>query len=51
MVLTISDEEFVKIKATVMDEDREEALRLMKIFLKRLEQQGRQGLRSHLDGK
>jgi len=50
MVLTISDEEFVKMKGAVLDKDRDEALDLIKIFLKRLEQQSRQGLKSHLEG-
>ena len=50
MVLTISDEEFMKMKGTVMDKNKDEALELMKAFIKRLEQQSRQGLKSHLDG-
>ncbi len=49
MVLTISDEEFVKMKGAVLDADGEEALALMKLFVKRMEQQARQGLKSHLD--
>lgn len=50
MVLSISDEEFMKMKSAVLDKDKDEALELMKAFVKRLEQQSRQGLKSHLDG-
>lgn len=50
MILTISDEEFMRIKGAVLDEDRDEALELIKAFVKHLEQQSRQGLKSHLEG-
>ena len=49
MVLTISDEEFMNMKGAVLDADRDEALILIKAFAKRLEQQSRQGLKSHLE--
>lgn len=49
MVLNISDEEYVNLKMVVMDRDEKEALRILKEFLKRLEQQKNQGLKSHLD--
>jgi hypothetical protein len=49
MVLTISEEEFVEMKMIIMDRDEGEALRLLKEFLKRLEQQKNLGLKSHLD--
>jgi hypothetical protein len=49
MVLTISEKEFVQMKMIVMDKDEREALRLLKEFLKRLEQQKNLGLKSHLD--
>ncbi len=49
MVLTVTDEEFVKMKMIVMDNDKGEAFRLVKEFLKRLEQQKNLGLKSHLD--
>jgi hypothetical protein len=49
MVLNISEEEFVQMKMIVMDRDEGEALRLLKEFLKRLEQQKKLGLKSHLD--
>lgn len=50
MVLTISEEEFVRMRGAVLDADHDEALDLIKAFVKRLEQQARQGLKSHLDG-
>ena len=46
---TISEEEFVHMKMIVMDRDEGEAFRLLKEFLKRLEQQKNLGLKSHLD--
>jgi len=49
MVLNISDEEFVRMKMAAMDRDEKEALRILKEFLKRLEQQKNQGLKSHLE--
>jgi hypothetical protein len=49
MVLNISNEEYVNMKMVVMDRDEKEALRILKEFLKRLEQQQNQGLKSHLD--
>jgi hypothetical protein len=49
MVLTISDEEFVRMQTAVLDGDKQEALQLIRDFVKRLELQKRQGLKSHLD--
>jgi hypothetical protein len=49
MVLTISDEEFMRMKRALLDKDPEEALALIKDFIRSIEQQGRQGLKSHLD--
>lgn len=49
MVLTISEEELLQMKMVVLDKDRDEALRLIKSFVVRLEQQGNRGLKSHLD--
>lgn len=49
MVLTITDEEFLLMKTVVMDRDAAEALRLLKEFVKRLEQQKNLGMKSHLD--
>jgi hypothetical protein len=51
VVLTISEEEFLQMKAAVMDRDHEEAFRLVKLLARRLEQQERQGLKCHLDGQ
>jgi hypothetical protein len=48
MVLTISDDEFVRMQTAALDGDRQEALCLIKEFVKRLEQQQKQGLKSHL---
>jgi len=50
MVLTISDEEFIRMKGAILDKDRDDALELIKGFVKRIEQQSRQGLKSHLEG-
>jgi len=50
MVLTITEQVFQKMKMMVMDEDKDAALRLIKVFIKRLEQQKQQGMKSHLDG-
>jgi hypothetical protein len=49
MVLTIQDDEFLQMKRTVLDRDLEEALRLIKSFVIRLEQQNHRGLKSHLE--
>ena len=49
MVLTITDEDLVRMKMIVLDRDENEALTLIKELLKRLEQQKNLGLKSHLD--
>jgi hypothetical protein len=49
MVLTISDEDFVRMKMILMDQDAEDALRIIKDLVRRLEQQKNLGLKSHLD--
>lgn len=49
MVLSITDEELVRMKMIVLDRDEKEALTLLKQLLKRLEQQKNLGLKSHLD--
>ena len=49
MVLTITAEEIIRIKQALVDEDGQEALRLLRAFHKRLEQQASGGLKSHLD--
>lgn len=49
MVLTIPNDEFLQMKRVVLDRDRDEAFRLIKSFVVRLEQQDHRGLKSHLD--
>jgi len=39
MVLTISDKEFVRMKTTALDGNKQEAVRLIREFVKRLELQ------------
>ena len=48
MVLTISNQEFQEMRMAAMDDDEDEALRLIKVFIKRLEQQKQQGMKFHL---
>lgn len=48
MVLTVSDEEILQMQAALLDKDGQEALRLLKEFMKRLDQQKRSGMKSHL---
>jgi hypothetical protein len=50
MVLDITEEEFLRTKAALLDADGREALVLLKEFVKRLEQQQQAGLKSHLAG-
>ncbi|MCK9378194.1 MAG: hypothetical protein M0P73_18900 [Syntrophobacterales bacterium] len=47
-VMTITESEFIRMKGAVMDKDGEDALKLLKEFVKRLEQQENLGLKSHL---
>ncbi len=49
MVLTITDEEFIRMKMAVADGDAKDALRIVKELLKRLEQQENLRMKSHLD--
>jgi hypothetical protein len=48
LVVTISEDEFIRMKSAVMDKDGAEALKLLKDFIKRLERQENLGLKSHL---
>lgn len=48
-VLNVSQDEYIKMKAIVMDRDKDEAFTLIKEFLKRLELEERKALKSHLD--
>ncbi len=50
MILEISDQEFQEMQMATMDADKDEALRLIKVFIKRLEQQKQQGMKFHLQG-
>jgi|GEM_PF-515348 len=50
MVLTISEQDLQRMKGVLLDQDRDEALRLVRDLLRRLEIQSNQGLKSHLDG-
>jgi len=50
MVLSLTEPEFMQMKAAVMDADGEEALRILKKFIKQIEQHKRGGMKSHLDG-
>jgi pentatricopeptide repeat protein len=48
LVLTVTEEDWLRIKAAVLDRNPEEALRLLKEMVKRVEQQEARGLKSHL---
>jgi len=50
MILRISDQEFQEMRMVAMDDDKDKALRLIKGFIKRLDQQNHQGMKSHLNG-
>ncbi len=50
MVLKMTEEELMRMRGAVLDEDGEEALRLLKELLKRIEQQKNVGMKSHLGG-
>jgi hypothetical protein len=45
MVFTLSDSEIMQMKAALMDRDAEEAFRLLKKFIKRMEQQKNSGMK------
>ena len=48
--MEMTEQEFMRMKAAVLDEDGKEALRLLKEFVKRIEQQKNAGMKSHLNG-
>jgi hypothetical protein len=50
MVLNITEEEFMRMQAIALDRDRNDALKIIAEFLKRIEQAKHHGLKSHLDG-
>jgi hypothetical protein len=48
VVLPITPDEFQRMQSAVLDGDGGEALRLLKDFIKRLQEQKNRGLKSHL---
>lgn len=50
MVLTLSEDDLMRMKAALLDEDRDEALQIIRELVKRLQIQAGKGLKSHLDG-
>jgi len=48
LVVTITESELIRMRSAVMDKDGEEAVRLLKELIKRLEKQENLGLKSHL---
>ena len=51
MVLTITQEEYMRMKRILLDEDNADALALIRELCKRIEGQTQKGLKSHLDVK
>ena len=49
MVLAVTDKEFLEMKMAVMDADGKDALRILKEFVRRLDQQNKRGVKSHLE--
>ena len=50
MVLNITEEELIRMRAIMLDRDRDAAVQMIKDFVKRLKQAMHGGLKSHLDG-
>lgn len=50
MVLTISEDDLMRMKAILLDDDRDEAIKIVREFVKRLQIIAGQRLKSHLDG-
>ena len=50
MVLNVTEEELMRMRAIVLDRDRDDALEVIKDFVKRLDQAMHSGLKSHMDG-
>ena len=48
--MNITEEEFMRMQAIVLDHDRDAAVEMIRDFVKRLEQAMHSGLKSHLDG-
>lgn len=49
MVLNLDEQTLMEIRAAVLDEDGREALRLLKLLIKQIEQQKNAGMKSHID--
>jgi hypothetical protein len=49
IIIKITGEELIRMKMAVMDTDRDDALELLRLLLKRAESAGNAGLKSHLD--
>ncbi|MBS0014082.1 MAG: hypothetical protein KFF46_08930 [Desulfobacterales bacterium] len=50
IVIEITDQEEMQMKAALLDEDGNEALRLIKELIRRSEQKKNAGMKSHLGG-
>lgn len=50
MVLTLSENDVMRMKSALLDGDRDEALQIIRELVKRLQIQAGQRLKSHLDG-
>lgn len=49
MILTTSHQEFQEMRMVAVDDDKNEILRLIKGFIKGLDQKKHQGMKFHLD--
>lgn len=49
MVLTLTQEDYMRMKRVLLDHDEAEAFLLIRELCKRIEQQKQRGLKSHLD--
>ena len=49
MVLTLTQEDYMRMKRVVLDHDETEAFLMIRELCKRIEQQKQHGLKSHLD--
>jgi len=49
MVLTITQEEYLRMQRILLDQDETEALRMIREFCKGIDLQKQRGLQSHLD--
>jgi len=48
-ILSLTEQDSMRMKALIIDEDKAEAFRLIKEFVRRLELQQQKGMKSHLD--